>query len=185
MARVPASTSTEPREGFVAIGRVLGTWGVRGALKLESLTDFPDRFDPGARLWLGGMERLVESRHTRAGREIVKLTGIDSPEDAESFRGAVIEIPEAELRPLGEDEFYQHDLIGLSVRERSGELLGTVSALLPTGANDVLVVVGPAGEWLLPLIEDVVTFVDLAGGEVRVELLPGIEPRPAKAAKKR
>ena len=89
------------------------------------------------------------------------------------------------MHPLGEDEFYQHDLIGLEVRTQAGEVLGEVAELLPTGANDVLVVQGPAGEWLLPLIEDVVQEVDLATREVVVELLPGIEPKPPKADKSR
>jgi 16S rRNA processing protein RimM len=182
---VPASTSTEPREGFVAIGRVLGIWGVRGALKIEPLTDFPDRFDAGAHVWLAATDRTVESSHARRGALIVKLSGIDSPEEARALRGALIELPEADLHPLGEDEFYQHDLIGLEVRTQAGEVLGEVAELLPTGANDVLVVQGPAGEWLLPLIEDVVQDVDLATREVVVELLPGIEPKPPKADKTR
>jgi 16S rRNA processing protein RimM len=182
---VPASTSTEPGEGFVAIGRVLGGWGLHGALKIESLTDFPDRFAPGARVWLEGLDRTVESAHPSRGALIVKLSGVDAPEHARALRGALIELPEAELHPLGEDEFYQHDLMGLRVRTETGEILGEVAELLPTGANDVLVVRGPAGEWLLPLIEDVVQSVDLATREVVVELLAGIEPKPTKADRNR
>jgi 16S rRNA processing protein RimM len=168
----------------VAIARVLGAWGVRGALKIEPLTDFPERFASGAGLWLDGVQHHVERSHQRRGALVVELSGVDTRELAASLRGRLLELPEAELHPLGEDEYYQHDLIGLRVRAAVGDDLGRVAGLLPTGANDVLVVTGPQGEYLLPLIEDVIQRVDLAAGEIVVELLEGIEPRPARTADK-
>ncbi len=177
--------AAEPRAGFIAVGRVLGAWGVRGALKVEPLTDFPERFVPGAQLWLDGEPRRVQGGHAHRGSVIVELSGVESRELAASLRGRLLELPESDLHPLDEDEYYQHDLIGLRVRSAAGEELGRVTALLPTGANDVLIVDGPRGEYLLPLIADVVQRVDLAAGEIVVDLLAGLEPRPPRAPSSR
>lgn len=177
----------EPRQGFVVVARVLGTWSLRGALKLESITDFPERFDPGAILWLEGEPRTVEHSHWQRGAVIVKLCGIDSVDDAQGFRGALMELPEAELHPLGEDEYYEHDLIGLTVRTSAGAELGRVTGILPTGANEVLVVRGDQGEYLLPMIADVVQEIDLSAGRITVELIEGLEPtavRPPRPERK-
>jgi hypothetical protein len=89
-----------------------------------------------------------------------------------------VEWPEGDLPVLGEGVYYQHDLIGLSVQTEDGDLLGSVATLLPTGANDVLVVRGERGEYLVPLIDDVVHRIDLETQTVIVELLPGLEPTP-------
>jgi 16S rRNA processing protein RimM len=171
-----APAASEPRPGFVVVGRVLGAWGVRGALKVESLSDFPDRYARGASVWLGGEQRQIQQRHTSGRALVVKLSGVDDPETARNLRGALLEWPESELRTLADGEYYQHDLIDLNVETENGESLGTVAGLLPTGANDVLVVRGPRGEYLLPLIDDVVRRIDLQAGTVVVELLPGLEP---------
>jgi len=171
----------EPSSGFVAVGRVLGAWGLQGAVKVESLSDFPDRYAEGASLWLEGEQRQIERRHVSGRALIVKLSGIDDPDAAQRLRGTLLEWPETELRTLAAGEYYQHDLIGLAVQTTAGEPLGDVAALLPTGANDVLVVRGERGEYLLPLIDDVVREIDLTTCTITVELLPGLEPLPARA----
>jgi len=172
--------SPEPRPGFVAVGRVLGAWGLKGAVKVESLSDFPDRYAKGASVWLEGDRRQIERRHLSGRALILKLTGIDDPDSAQRLRGTLLEWPESELRTLAEGEYYQHDLIGLGVQTATGEPLGSVASLLPTGANDVLLVRGERGEYLLPLIGDVVQTIDLETRTITVELLPGLEPTPTR-----
>lgn len=166
----------EPREGFVAIGRVRRPWGLRGEIKAEPLTDFPDRFDPGARLWVAGVERTVERSRTQKGDLYLKLSGFDDPESAEALRDELLEIPESSLHQLEEDEFYNHQLIGLSVHTTTGETLGTVAELLDPGPNTVLVVRGERGEILIPFIDDVVQRVDIAGGVIEIEVIEGLLP---------
>ena len=172
--------AAEPQPGFVVIARVLGAWGVRGSLKVEPLTDFPERFAAGAELWLDGERRRVQGSHVHRGNIVIELSGVQTREVAASLRGHLLELPESDLHALDEDEYYQHDLIGLRVRTGAGEELGRVISLLPTGANDVLVVRGEKGEYLLPMIADVVQRVDVAGGEIVVEVLEGLEPQPAR-----
>jgi 16S rRNA processing protein RimM len=166
----------EPREGFVAVGRVLRPWGLTGAVKVAPLTDFPDRFLPGARLWLAGVERTVERGHLQRGFPHVKLSGIDTVAAAAAARGLLLEVPEAELRPLAEGEYYHHQLMGLAVVATDGIALGRVGEVLQPGGNAVLVVRGPRGEVLLPFTDDVVRRVDLDTGRIEVELIEGLLP---------
>ena len=60
-----ARRQREPREGYIAVGRVLRPWGLRGDVKVESLTDFPERFAPGSTLWVAGERRTVEGSRWR------------------------------------------------------------------------------------------------------------------------
>ena len=174
----------EPREGYVAVGRVLRPWGLRGHVKVESLTDFPERFAPGARLWLDGRERRVEHARSQTGYLYVKLSGIDDVGAAEPYRDHLLEVPEAGLPPLDEDEFYHHQLIDLRVLTTDGDELGRVVEVLATGGNAVLVVRGEQGEVLLPFIEDVIKSVDLGAGQVTVELIEGLMPEPQAAPRR-
>jgi 16S rRNA processing protein RimM len=76
--------------------------------------------------------------------------------------------------PLGQDENYVHDLIGLRVESAEGEALGEITEILFTPANDVYVVAGPNGELLLPALRDVVLRVDLEGGVMLVKVPDGL-----------
>jgi 16S rRNA processing protein RimM len=168
----------------VAVGRVLRPWGLRGDLKVESLTDFPDRFAPGARLWLDGVERVVERARWQKGALYLKLADIDDATAAEQARDHLLEIPESSLHALEPDEFYHHQLVGLAVHAADGTLLGTVQEILSPGGNAVLVVRGERGEALLPFIDDVIRTVDLHAGRIEVEqqdeLVEWSAPRPAR-----
>jgi 16S rRNA processing protein RimM len=158
----------------VAVGRIVAPHGIRGELSVQPLTDFPDRFRVGARLWLDGVQRRVQSSRWQARLVALKLDGIDDRNAAEAVRGHELQVPA--LHELTEsDVFYQHDVIGLRVVDVEGQELGRVEDILSTGSNDVYVVRGERGELLLPAIEDVIKEIDVAGGSVTVELLPGLE----------
>ena len=88
---------------MIRVGQVTGAYGLDGAVKVLPLTDFGDRFDPGAHLMLEGAERRVEwSRPGQPGL-VVKLRGIDNRSVAELFRGRYLEVPEDSLRPPGNE----------------------------------------------------------------------------------
>jgi 16S rRNA processing protein RimM len=165
-------------------GRVLAPHGVRGEVKVEPLTDFPERFSPGSVLWLRGAPvRVVRGRWQ--GRTVVlKLEGLDDRDSAERLRGAELQVmPSPEN--LAEGVFYRDEVIGLRVIDENGADLGRLADILRTGSNDVFVVRGPRGELLLPATDDVVKSVDLDGGRVVVEVLPGLEWQPARQAQPR
>ena len=167
----------------VSIGRVLAPRGVRGELKVEPLTDFPERFAKGAHIWLRGQPRRVAASRWQGRHVYLTLEGVEDREAAAALRDELLQVPEA--MSIGEEDvFYQHDIVGLRVETASGEALGRIESIFATGANDVYVVRGERGELLLPAVEDVIRQVDLAGGRLVIDLLPGLEftkPRVAVA----
>jgi len=163
----------------VSVGRVVNAHGLHGEVKVQPLTDFPNRFDKGARLWLDGHPVIVEARRWLQSSVYLKLEGIDTRTDAEALRGKELYVPQAQ--PIYEkDRYYLHDIIGIDVVDAEGTLLGRLDEVMATGANDVFVVRGERGELLLPAIDDVIENVDLEGRRIVVNLMPGLEFRPAR-----
>jgi 16S rRNA processing protein RimM len=176
---------TEPREGYVAVARIMRPWGLRGEMKVESLTDFPEeRFEPGAHVWLSGVERSVEYARSHKGALQLKLSGIDDAAAAETFRNQLVEVPESALHALEEDEYYHHELVGMRVHASDGADLGSVSEVLPTGGNAVLVVRGPRGEVLVPFVDEVVRSVDREAETITVDLIDGMLDHPSAPARR-
>jgi len=168
-------------QGYLAVGRITGLHGLKGEVKIELHTDFPERFVPGAVLFMG--EELVETAILQArphkNQMLLRLEGIESREDAEAARDEWLFVEEADAVVLEEDTYWVHDIIGLVVQTEAGERLGTISEVLFTGANEVYVVktlasVNQGKDLLLPAIADVVQTVDLAGNLMTVRLLPGL-----------
>ena len=153
---------------MIRVGQVTGAYGLEGAVKGTPLTDFRDRFDPGARVLLDGLQHHVEwSRESQPGL-VVKLRGIDNRTMAELFRGRYLEVPDEQMRALEEGRFYHRQVVGLAVVTRSGRPLGTIAEVLERPANDVWVCGEGAIEHLIPATKDAVLEVDLGGGRVVV-----------------
>ncbi|MEO6197705.1 MAG: ribosome maturation factor RimM, partial [Dehalococcoidia bacterium] len=150
----------EVPDGFVAVGRVLGPWGVRGDLKIEPLADL-DRFRSGLTVQLAGSTCIIERVNT-SGRQLrLKLIEINDRETATAHRGQYLILAEADLGPAGEDRYYRFQLIGLNVVSTDGDPIGEITDIFATGSNDIFVVKGPRGELLIPAIDDVVQSIDL------------------------
>ena len=162
-----------PPERLV-IGRIIRPWGHRGQVKVERHTDFPQRFRSGVRFLIGQEEYLCEDVTRPPGALVLKLQGVESPEDAEQLRGALLEVPTSQAEPLPQGTYYYYQVLGLEVHTTGGEFLGRVTEILPTGSNDVYVIQGPRGEVLIPATGEVVTAVDLDAGRITIEPLPGL-----------
>ena len=154
---------------FINVARIIKPFGLRGRIVIESLTDFPDRFAPGSILLLDNQPFEVTASRTQKHRWVLKLKGIDSPEDAETLRGALLQVPEADLHPLPEGQYYRFQVIGLLAVTKDGRELGRVTDVLETGSNDVYLVKGPAGELLVPALPQFVAEIDLVSGRIIVE----------------
>jgi 16S rRNA processing protein RimM len=163
-----------PGEEFVAIGRVLATWGRLGMLKVEPATDFPERFNPSSIVYIDNQPLTIDAVTWRKGMAFIKFSGIDSPEDAEELRHKEIQIPRRLVKPLPRGQYYHFQLIGLQVYTMNGELLGSIDRILSTGSNDVYIVAGKQKEFLIPAIDDVVKEVDLAEGRMVIEPIEGL-----------
>jgi len=168
--------SKRPLPRYLAIGKILAPWGIKGEVKVEILTDFPQRFALLRRVFLGRKARPVELEGFRLhkGFALLKFAGYDDRTSAESLRGLLVQIPLEEAMPLGEGEYYPHQIIGLEVWTEEGEYLGEVTDILFTGANEVCVVQKGEEEVLIPAVEEVVLEVDLEKGRMLVRLLEGL-----------
>ncbi len=160
----------------MAVGQIVGPHGVRGEIKVKSLTDFPERFAPGSRLYLDEepFQREVISSRPHRGMLLIKLAGLTDRNAVEHLRGKYLFIAREEAMALEEDEYYEDELVGLRVETMEGEVLGELMEIMWTGANEVYIVQGPRGEVLIPAIAQVVQEVDLEAGVMRVALLPGL-----------
>ena len=168
-------------DGYLAVGHIIGVHGLRGELKVELYTDFPERFEPGATLFLGtGLEEVTIGQvRPHKGHLLLRLDGITDRTAAEALRGQWLFVDEADAAELEEGEFWIHDIIGLRVETEDGSVLGEVTDVLPTGANDVYIVRPAPGvtreqEILLPAIADVILAVDVAAGTILVRLPDGL-----------
>jgi len=145
---------------LVTVGRVGKPHGLDGGFFVDGASDRPDVFAAGATLYLGGEPAtVVASRRGSGGRPVIVL-------DREVERGAELAVARATLPGLtDDDEFYVFQLVGLSVEEEGGRLLGRVREVLEYPGSDVLELDSGAS---LPLVEACVRQVDLAGGRIVV-----------------
>lgn len=170
----------EPR--FLAVGLIVGAHGMRGELKVELLTDEPDRFGKLERVFLGPEDEepvpwMLEGYRLHKGRALLRIQGCSDRPTAQALRGNVVQVPFEEAIPLDEDEYFEHQILDLDVLTESGEHLGKVVEIIHTGSNDVYVV-QDAGtrsrQILIPAIEEVVLLVDLEAQRLVVELPDGL-----------
>ncbi|HEY3285121.1 MAG TPA: ribosome maturation factor RimM [Armatimonadota bacterium] len=168
-------------EELVAVGQVVGVFGLRGEVKVALLTQDPERLLELRRFYLVGPEGVARQVRCKGGRRhrsgmVLKLEGVNDPPSAEALRGFYLMIPRSERRPLPEGEFYIDDLVGLRVRTEEGRDLGTIQHVLQNPANDVY----QTEQVLIPALKDVVVSVDLSAGEVVVRPPAGLlEPEEA------
>jgi tRNA (guanine37-N1)-methyltransferase len=135
----------------IVVGRVTAPHGVRGAVTVESLTDDPSRFEPGARLTREGDGRplTVQTASSTPRGLLVRFEEIATRGDAEALRGTYLEAPAPPRRP---GRYLWHEVVGTQVEDRSGASLGSVREILRAGGGEVAVVDGPSGELLVPLV---------------------------------
>ncbi len=173
-------TSTESGSGRVDFGRIVGTHGVRGELKLRPHNPSSPITDSLVSVTLTTSAEPEPRDYTLAGIRphrgnwLVFLEGVESFEAAELLVGATVWIEEDALAPLDEGEFYHRDLIGLAVVDEDGAPLGRVKGVLTTGAADVLEIVDGERERLVPMTDEIVRSIDVAAGRIVIRPLPGL-----------
>jgi 16S rRNA processing protein RimM len=168
--RVEPVPVREPREGFTAVGVVVKAHGVRGEVRVRGFSVEAPHLQRGRWVWVEGLRRRVRGSRWDRDMWLLSLSGVDSREEAEALRGALLEVPDAEVEREDEESYFLHELIGLRVVTVDRRELGVLKEVLQPGANDVYVVESPEGELLLPAIGEVVERVDVAGGVVVVRL---------------
>ena len=162
---------------WVAVGKIVKPFGVRGDVRVLSLSDVPGRIQglkqvmlvaPSGRTASASVIRLREER----GGFVIGFDVFSTPEEAAIFRGGLIQIARDQAPPLPEGQYYECDLIGMTVRDEAGLVLGTLEEIVATGGHPVFAVRREGKEVLIPATRSVVASVDLAGRTMTVR---GIE----------
>lgn len=172
---------------MVNIGKIAGTHGYDGTVRVIPTGSHPERFKKLEKVtvaWTVGrktkksQEMKVENvRIPKNGNQVlIKLKEIPNKEEGQLYNGGFLQVPDEEVWPLPEGEYYYFQLEGLTVVDEEKGVLGTVCDILETGANDVYVVERENGkELLLPAIPQVIRKVDLEAKTLHIHLLPGLE----------
>lgn len=166
-------------EQYLRVGVITSPHGVRGEVKVFPTTDDAGRFETLKHVLLdtGNEKKSLEIAHVKFFKNMVilKFKGIDNINEIEGWRQKDLLITRDQAVPLGEDENFIADLIGLTVLTDAGERLGVMADIILTGANDVYCVKTDEGkEVLLPAIKDCILKVDLQAQTMLVHVLDGL-----------
>lgn len=155
------------------MGRVAGSYGVKGWLRIQPYTDSPEALCDYPTWWIAEPAGLCELKVLEAKLHgdvvVAQVEGVQSREEAVMLKGAEVSVARSALPAPAEDEFYWADLIGLDVVNEQEEVLGQVAGHLSTGAHDVMRVVDGEKERLIPFVEAAIRKVDMKARRIRVD----------------
>lgn len=159
---------------FVDIGKITGTFGRFGEVKIKILTDFPERFFEEKDFYLKLENQTPEKIKVSNARFhnkvlVLKITGIDDIENAKKLSGGYFQIPIEDVKKLPADNFYQFQIIGLSAFSSSGKYLGIIDGIINTPNHDVYIIKGEV-EILIPAFKKYIKKIDLEKGNIIVEV---------------
>jgi len=180
----PSSDKASPQ--YLVLAQVLRPHGIRGDLSIKMLTDFPERMKELDVVYLGAdpekprnlvKQHVVWVRRAKNDHWLLHIDGVESREAADLMRSKYIFVSLKDAVPLEADEVYLFQIIGLEVQTTQGEVLGRLTDVIETGANDVYLVQSEKyGEVLLPAIPSVILNINVDAGMMTVELPNGLLP---------
>ena len=172
----------------IAVGVIRKAHGVRGEASVEPWTDSIDRFDALSEATLVSPDEKqtrsvrIEAFRAHSGRALLKFSGIDTPEEVQLLHNWSVEIPEEDARELEEDEYFLHDLPGLTLVDAEGRERGVVTEVFEGGGGILLGVKRADGKTFeLPFAADLCTEIDLERKRIVVALPEGLEDLDAVA----
>jgi 16S rRNA processing protein RimM len=165
---------------LITIGKAVKPFGVRGELKIEPLTDFPERFTDlrSVHLISPSGEALVcavkSVRHV-GNRPVLAFEGYETPEKAKALNGWFLKVPEEETVPLPEGVYYRFELVGMEVFSEAGERLGRITDVFETGGNDVYIMKREGkSEVYLPAVKEIVRQIDREKKRMTIRVIDGL-----------
>jgi 16S rRNA processing protein RimM len=166
-------------EELIPVGKIIGTHGIRGQMKLHSYSGNFDSLSSVRNVVLrkpdGSLcDFALQGAKANNGKFIISLVDFDDIGAVETLVGSELCIRRCDLPETDADEYYWCDLIGLQVFTDDTVLLGSVADIFETGSSDIYVVRGGDREYLIPAIADVVKTVDLKNGRMIVTPLDGL-----------
>jgi 16S rRNA processing protein RimM len=164
---------------WVVVGELAGAHGVRGEARVRPFNPDSSVIGEVSDVVLvpahGSWEpKRIERARPHGPGWLVSLSGVTTPEAARALHGWRVAVRERDLPALGGGQYYCYELIGLEVVDDAGERIGTVSDVLASGGNDLLVVNAGEKERLVPMVDRMVTAVDLARRRIVVHPVPGL-----------
>ena len=164
---------------YLEAGRIVGTHGIRGELRVEPWCDSPEFLKKFKTLYWKENDSFtpvqVKSARVHKNLALLQLDGVDSIEEGDVLRGRVLYLARKDAR-LPEGRYFIADLLGAQVIDAdTGRVYGKITEVLKTGANDVYQVTDQKERnYLLPVIDEIVLDTDIEGGTVRVRPIKGI-----------
>ncbi len=165
---------------LIAVGRITGTHGIRGQLRMQSYSGNLESLKAVRQILLrqpdGGTlhEYDLQQATRHGGAVLLTLTGFDNINQVMGLVGNELCLRRDQLPPPEADEYYWHDLLGLTVVTDLGVTLGSITDILETGANDIYVVAGKDHEYLIPAVASVIAKIDLTARTMTVTPLEGL-----------
>ncbi len=182
MTNAGAPPTPTSADDWLPVGKVVGAQGLRGELRINPASEFPERFtEPGTR-WLKARGSAPKEIELKSGRQlpgksvfVVRFGGIESREAAEALIGQTLMVPADDRPELEEGEFHLLDLVGLEARlSTDGDAIGTVRDLI-SGGNELLEIKTTDGRTVMvPFVEAIVPQVNLKEGWLLITPPPGL-----------
>ena len=159
----------------IKIGKIVNTVGLKGEVKVYNYSDSIEIYETIESIYVEDRLTVIENVRAQKNMVILKLEGADDRNDAEALRGKELYITDDDLPELPEGQYYVRDLIGMSVAEEDGNLLGHVTDVLQNTAQDIFEVESENGKKLLiPKVEQFVLDIDAEKREITVRLIEGM-----------
>ena len=158
----------------VYVGRILKPVGLRGEVRVEVASDAPERFAPGADLYIEGNPHHILSMRPMNKGLVLKLADVSSYSEAEALRDKALYVEESQVPPAPQGSYYHYQVLGMQVYTREDEYLGEVTEIIQTGSNDVYVLSKGERGVLVPAVDSVVMEIDVEAGRMTVDLPEGL-----------
>lgn len=163
--------SSENAGTFVAIGKIVATFGLKGAVKVTPMTDFPERFEEGNRVFIANKEHRITRANWHRNQIRLWLDGIHRIEDAQPLIGKTIFASSDDKPTLEKNEYLLQDLIGLSVLTEEGKYLGKLKSIIHAPAQDIFCI----DEMMIPAVKEFIRKIDLQEKKIIVRLIAGMK----------
>ena len=164
------------KKEFLETGKIVGTHGIRGMVRINPWADDGDFLCQFKRLFIGNAKKEIRVSDIRPNGRVViaKLDGVDSVEAAERLRDSTVYIKRDDVNLLPE-RYFVSEIIGSKVyNAKDDSLLGTLSDVSETGANDVWHIEKGGKEYLVPAIDEVIALVDIENDTIKINVMEGI-----------
>ena len=165
---------------FLTVGKIVNTHALKGELKVVSSSDFTEeRFARGNTLYIAyenqELEVEIATHRVHKGANLITFKNMNSINDVEKYKGCELLVSMEDLTDLEENEFYYFEIIGCRVQTTEGDVVGEVTEIMQTGANDVWTIKRDGKkDALIPYIEQVVKSINVEEKLIVIEPLEGL-----------